>query len=240
MRVPRGDNSGALSMPALLALLLLSNYKRLPDDSTRRIRTEKQRCPANLGWRREFCALPNGDAIDANIILSQFTSRLPGHGSQAGFPGQVANASGKGRIQSLGREQVDYRAAAFVRHHSRRQLHAKESAADIHLELPPPVPLINDQQRLSMKDFRAVDQNVKPAKGVARPFDEIGGLKAIGDIGMQSDGGAAPALYDLRDRISPFDVDITSRNRSAATSQSQRNCPPGSAACARHQSAASA
>ena len=79
----------------------------------------------------------------------------------------------------------------------------KKDAGDVHLKLTAPIPFVDAQHRFGMKYARGIDQDMKLPEGVARRLDHVGGLKAVGDIGLQRYGRAAAR------------VDFSSQARSA-------------------------
>ena len=84
-----------------------------------------------------------------------------------------------------------------------------------------------------MKNAGRINKNMKFSEGVARRLNQIGRLKAVGDIRLQRNCRAAEVIDSPAGPLSPLNIDIADGNRRAAGGKSQRDrlSVIGAAAC---------
>ena len=183
-----------------------------------------------------FLYIPGGDGIHQDVFGRQFAGCLSGHADDAASARRIADA---GRIID-GRCQIDDAPAALVCHNAPDQLRAEESAGQIDLKLPPPVPFVDLEHGFRPENPGGVDQNVNPAKSIAGLLDDIGGLEAVGDVSVQGNRPAAGRLDFPRQFICPFNVDVVDGDGRPMMRQSQGDPPANAGAGARRQRVAAA
>ena len=89
-----------------------------------------------------------------------------------------------------------------------------------------------------MEDADCVDQRVNPSIDVARALDNAGGLKAIGDIGLQRDSRASIRVDGVSHLVGALNIEVAGRYQCAPDAERERNRPSGAGASAGNKRAA--